>query len=90
MRVRLLAAAALAAASVMATGGTSSAACFGTSNTVVLCVNPGALPTVDPTGSSYDDCVWIGDRCEPVSVPIPTVQPGSGDLITCGGSLLTC
>ncbi|HVF05461.1 MAG TPA: hypothetical protein VNA20_11535 [Frankiaceae bacterium] len=90
MRTRLLAAAALAAAAVTTATPAANAACVGTAQTVRACVNPGALPQVDPEGSSYDDCIYLGvGPCRPVSVPLPGVTPGSGELVTviCGGEL---
>jgi hypothetical protein len=66
--------------------------CAGTAATVVVCVtyNTGALPSVNPTGSSYNDCIYLGTPpCTPVSVPIPTVTPGSGTpvVVSCGGRI---
>jgi hypothetical protein len=66
--------------------GCSSAAqaapiCNGTQSTAILCVevDPTGLPTVNPTGSSFSDCIVIlSGPCYPVTVPIPTVGPGSG------------
>lgn len=40
--------------------------------------NPGWTPSVDPTGSSIDECIHTGPTCQPVSVPFPAVSPGSG------------
>lgn len=87
-------------AALAATGGTAGAAtCVGTANTAVVCeqTNKGFLPRVDPNGSSYDDCIYLGGPpCTPVSVPIPTVERGTGlpVTITCSGPLidpiLTC
>ena len=92
MRSRTLAAVALAAAALSTGAGAAQAACAGTERTVIVCaqLNKGFIPDVDPTGSSYDDCIYLGSGpCTPVSVPIPTVTPGSGDpvIITCGGAL---
>ncbi len=94
MRVpaRLLACATLAAAS-FGMSAPADAACAGTSKTVIFCagVNRAGLPTVNPTGGSYDDCIYLGSgQCMPVSVPLPTVTPGSGDIVDfgCGGDLI--
>src|SRR3954452_4471405 len=91
MRFRLLAVAALATAAVSGAGAAHAATCAGTANTIVVCtgVNKAGLPTVDPFGSSYDDCIYLGSSCTPVSVPIPTVTPGSGDILIfqCGGAI---
>ena len=92
MRSRTLAAVALAAAALSTGAGAAHAACAGTQATFVFCVtaNGGALPSVDPFGSSYDDCVYVvTPPCTPVSVPIPTVTPGSGQAVylTCGGDI---
>lgn len=55
--------------------------CFGTSRAAV-CVAPQYLPTVEPNGSSIDECVYTGgDECEPVSVPVPTVEFGDGGAV---------
>lgn len=52
------------------------AACFGSDNTVILCV--------DPTGGTlYEDCIYTGgSQCTPVHVPGPVVscKPTSGPL----------
>jgi hypothetical protein len=91
MRIRLLAAVALAAAALTTGAGTASAACAGTARTVVVCasVNDEALPTVNPTGSSYEDCVYVGSKCYRVTVPIPTVEEGQGQVLnlSCGGDI---
>ena len=92
MRSRILAAAALAAAAFSSGGAAHAATCAGTAETFVFCVgvNNAGLPTVDPDGSSYDDCVYVGaPPCTPISVPIPTVTPGSGDILYlgCGGEI---
>jgi hypothetical protein len=75
--VKLALAAGLVTAAVLAPAGTAHAepSCFGTSGTVVVCV--------DPTGTTYyQDCVYLGgDTCTPVTVPGPSV--------TCGG-MVTC
>lgn len=93
MRVpaRILAAAALAA--LASTANAADAACAGTSGTAYVCaeVNPAGVPTINPTGSSYTDCVYLGaGACKPVTVPIPTVTPGSGSpaSFSCGGRLI--
>jgi hypothetical protein len=60
---------------------------------VCVVVNRGALPKVNVNGSSYDDCVEIDRECVlPIHVPIPTVTPGQGELVTvaCGGPSWTC
>lgn len=80
-------------AALATAGGTANAwTCAGTANTVVVCeqTDKGGIPRVDLTGSSYDDCVYVGSSCTPVSVPIPTVDPGSGHPVSlsCGGALL--
>jgi hypothetical protein len=93
--LRPLALAAVAATAAFA--GPSHAAlppvCAGTANTAIFCVtaNPAGLPGVNPNGSSYDDCVYVGaPPCTPVHVPIPTVTPGSGQVVylSCGGPLI--
>ena len=93
MRIRILAAAALAVAA--ASTGTAHAACAGTQMTVVLCagINRPGIPQVDPYGNSYDDCIYLGTgQCTPVSVPIPTVTPGSGlpVHVTCSSYFMSC
>jgi len=75
------------AVSVAALAGGAAAAsadsCFGTSRAAV-CVAPEHLPVVDPRGSSVDECVYAGgDECEPVSVPVPTVEFGDGAAVYC-------
>jgi hypothetical protein len=86
----------LAAAIVLAPlGGVAHAwSCYGSQKVGAVCYqyNSAGVPTVNPTGSSYDDCIWIGTRCVPVSVPIPTYTPGSGSIldVTCGGDSLEC
>lgn len=92
MRIRVLAAVALAGAAAFSTATPASAACVGTARTVVVCasVNGGALPTVDPTGGEpYEDCVYVGSKCIAVVVPTPDVQPGSGQVLnlSCGGDI---
>ena len=89
---RLLACATLAAAA-FGMAAPADAACAGTSKTVIVCtgVNRGGLPTVNPTGGSIEDCVYLGSgQCTPVVVPIPSVTPGSGDILEfgCGGDLI--
>jgi hypothetical protein len=82
-------------------GATSSSAavgpeCFGeaTQGYVCVTVDPGALPTVNPTGGpGISDCVYVGPPpCMPVKVPTPSVTPGTGDLVLvqCGGLDLSC
>lgn len=93
MRIRILAAAALAVAAVST--GSAHAACAGTQMTVVLCaeINRAGIPRVDPDGNSIDDCVYLGTgQCTPVSVPVPTVTPGSGlpVTVTCSSYFLSC
>lgn len=92
MRIRLLAAAALATAAVTTAAPAANAACFGTERTVLVCVNSNGLPTVD-TSNTYEDCAYVlpGKPCIPIEVPIPSVQPGSGELVTvtCNGPF-TC
>lgn len=67
----------LIAAATLGPATPAQAACFGTTNTVILCV--------DPTGSTlYEDCVVIiEDPCHPVSVPGPKVwcEPTNGPLV---------
>lgn len=78
--VRALGIAVLGAAA-FATAAPANAACVGTAATIVTCVtvNSGGLPSVNPTGGSIDDCVYLGgSQCTPVSVPIPTVEQGTG------------
>jgi hypothetical protein len=92
LRLALLAATAVGAISTGTAQATPVPVCAGTTGTIVLCaiVDPGALPSVNPTGSSYTDCVVIPlNPCQPVTVPIPTVTPGTGDLlhVTCGGKI---
>jgi len=88
--IRPLALAAIAAAAFGTTTTPANAACAGTDNTIVLCadVRPAGVPTVDPKGDSYDDCIHlVNPPCQPVSIPLPTVTPGSGYPVTasCGG-----
>jgi hypothetical protein len=81
---RVLGAAALAAAA-FGTAAPANAACAGTANTVTTCVtvNLHGAPSVNLNGDSYDDCVYVASsQCTPVSVPIPTVEEGSGSLVT--------
>jgi hypothetical protein len=93
LRLALLAATAVGAISTGTAQATPVPVCAGTTGTIVLCVivEPGALPTVNPTGSSYTDCVVVplGGPCKPVTVPIPTVTPGTGKpaTISCGGQI---
>ena len=76
-RATLFGAGLLAAGSVFVTAAPAQAACFGTTNTVIVCV--------DPTGSTlYEDCaVIIEPPCHPVSVPGPKVwcEPTNGPLV---------
>jgi hypothetical protein len=64
--------------------------CYGTQNVGVVCYQTN-VPTVNPYGSSYDDCIWIGTKCVPVSVPIPTVT-NNGPIVdyACGGPSWQC
>jgi hypothetical protein len=92
IRLALLGAAAVAALSAGNAHATPIPVCAGTTQTIVFCafVDPGALPSVNPTGSSYSDCIVIPlNPCQPVTVPIPTVTPGTGDPVTtgCGGEI---
>ena len=92
MRSRVLAAVAIAAAA-LTTGPAAHAACPGTDQVGRVCVNTDAAPRVSLKGSYYEDCVYLLDdyECTPVRVPIPTVQPGEGDLVTIScGSWGTC
>jgi len=73
------------------------AGCYGpTSPKVLVCatVDPGALPQVNPHGSSYTGCVLVNSTCVlNYSVPIPTVGPGNGGPIvtaTCTGDNFRC
>jgi hypothetical protein len=90
-RTLLLAAVSAAAFATAAPADAVAPVCAGTAQTFVFCVtvDPGAAPGVNPTGSSYNDCIFVGaGPCKPVSVPIPTVTPGNGgDLVHlgCGG-----
>jgi hypothetical protein len=67
--------------------------CNGTQSTLEFCfeVDPTGAPSIDPTGSSFDDCIVIlSGPCYPVSVPIPTVSGGSGSPlldIDCRGDI---
>lgn len=82
--VRAFAVAVLGVAA-FATASPAGAACAGSDNTIKVCatVNTGAVPTVNPTGSSYEDCIYTGgSNCTEVSVPIPTVEEGSGSVLT--------
>jgi hypothetical protein len=93
-RPLLLGATTAAAALAFATPPASATpVCAGTAGTAVFCVtpNPAGVPTVDPFGSSIGDCVYLGaPPCKPVSVPVPTVTPGTGPLVylSCGGPLI--
>jgi hypothetical protein len=84
---------AVAVGAALATAGSANAVtCAGSEKTAIVCVqvNKGAVPRVNPTGSSYDDCIYVGaPPCTPVSVPLPTYTPGNGELVTvsCGGVL---
>jgi hypothetical protein len=88
---RTLLLAAVSAAAFSAPAHAVAPVCAGTQQTFVFCVtvDPGALPGVNPTGSSYDDCIYVGGGpCKPVSVPIPTKTPGNGNDVVhigCGG-----
>jgi hypothetical protein len=79
---------AVVAASAQATSAAHAESCFGDEHdaaTVCVGENSGGLPTVNPTGSSKTLCIDLGNPqggCTPVTVPIPTVQPGSGQPLT--------
>jgi hypothetical protein len=81
----------VATAAFSAGNAAQAAPCVGTQQTFIFCVyvDTGALPGVNPTGSSYNDCVYVGaPPCKPVSVPIPTTTPGNGGDVVhigCGG-----
>jgi hypothetical protein len=88
---------AVAVAGLGALGANAASAatvCAGTAETFAACAtpNPGALPSVNPTGSSISDCVYAGPPpCVPVSVPVPTTSPGTGFPLSvrCGGPIVT-
>lgn len=90
---RLLAAAALAVAAFGTATPANAVVCAGTQSTFIFCVdvNTGGLPSVDPTGGEpIEDCVYLGPPpCKPVSVPRPSVTPGSGNIVYlgCGGDI---
>lgn len=46
--------------------------------------NPAFPPTVDPTGSNFHECVYVGSTCTPVDVAYPSVTWGTGDPATTG------
>lgn len=64
----------------LAVGATPAmAACVGSDNTAVVCVNPTG-------GTLYEDCVYLGgEECQQVTVPGPTVSVGCNDWKFCGG-----
>ena len=83
MRRSLFIALTVAAAVLGVSSAASAAACFGTSAAAV-CVEPANAPDVDPRGSSITQCVYAGgDECENVTIPVPTVELGSGPLVYC-------
>jgi hypothetical protein len=79
-RASVLAVGMIAAATMVVTAPAASAACVGSENTVIMCV--------DPTGGTlYEDCIYAGDPpCTPVHVPGPLVwcEPTNGPLV-CDG-----
>ncbi len=84
--IRPLALSLAAAAAVSVTSAPAVAApCYGL-DALRVCfeVHPLAplLPEVDLYGSSIDECVHLGgDTCKPVSIPVPTVEPGGGGRV---------
>lgn len=70
-------------ATSLATAGSVSAACTGNNNARVCYeIHPENAPSVDPAGSTYEDCIYINSpTCLPVSIPIPSVSPPSGPIV---------
>lgn len=71
-----LAAITLAGGVSLAIGATAQAEdCYGT-RAARVCVTPdwNNVPSVDPSSSSIDECVYTGPSCTPVSVPVPGVS----------------
>lgn len=89
--LRPLVAGALAAGTLLL-ATPADAGCYGSQQfgTVCATVYPGGLPQVNPTGSSFDDCIVVDSQCTvPYSIPIPTVTGGSGPIVVidCGGPI---
>jgi hypothetical protein len=72
------------------------AGCYGSSPQLLVCatVDPGALPQVNPRGSTINGCITVDSVCvAPYKVPVPTTGPGNGGPIlsvTCYGTNLRC
>lgn len=65
------------------------AACYGSQSLALVCYTS-RLPKVDPSGSSFDDCIVVSSQCRvPYSIPIPSVTPGGNPpvTVTCTGTL---
>lgn len=79
-----LAAVALAGGVTIAVGAVAQAKdCYGL-EAARVCVtdNPGNYPTVNPTESSIEECVYAGPTCYPAAVPVPGVTTQSGEPVT--------